>query len=110
MQDFEMAFFSSALIFDGAAGFCAQAVPVPIASETSIAAKTVDFTIMFLPHLLLPIGLETHHRIGNRKEQWVSLYSIHPTDCAHHYAMRESQNNAVGLEMVERIPYDARTS
>jgi len=52
-----MAFLSAALIFDGAAASSAQAVPVPIASDISIAAKTVDFTIMFLPHFLLPNGL-----------------------------------------------------
>ena len=61
--------FLSALIFDGAAASSAQAVPAPIASYTSIAATTDDFIIMFLPHFLFPNGLETHHRIGNRKEQ-----------------------------------------
>src|SRR5208283_2911227 len=50
--------FLSTLILDGAAASSAKAVPVPIASETSIAATTDDFIFMFLPHFLLQIGLE----------------------------------------------------
>jgi hypothetical protein len=69
-----MAFFS-ALILDGAAASSAQAVPVPSASDKSIAARMDDFISMFLPHFLFPNGLETHHRVGDRKEQWVSLHS-----------------------------------
>jgi len=65
-----MAFFSSALILDGAAGFSAKAVPVPSASEISIAATTDDFINMFSSRFLLPKGLEAHHWGGNRKEQW----------------------------------------
>jgi hypothetical protein len=52
-----MAFFS-ALILDGAAASSAQAVPVPIASDKSIAATTDDFINMLSSHFLLPNGLE----------------------------------------------------
>ncbi len=71
-----MAFFS-ALILDGAAASSAQAIPIPSVSDKSIAATTDDFISMFLPHFLLPIGLETHHRVGNRKEQWGLFQSSH---------------------------------
>lgn|SRR5208282_369617 len=50
-----MAFFS-ALILDGAAASSAQVVPVPNASDKSIAATTDDFISMFVSHFVLPNG------------------------------------------------------